>query len=73
MTPAEILEAVFKFGGLAGAAAALAYYGGQWTRSIRSIDETVKSMDSRLEKLTDIQHAHGERLAGVEARQAAHR
>lgn len=73
MTPVEIIELSFKLLGLVGGALALAYYGGQLTRSIRSIDETVKSMDSRLEKLTDIQHAHGERLAGVEARQAAHR
>ena len=73
MTPAEIMELGFKLVGLIGGALALAYYGGQWTRSIRSIDESVKSMDAKLEKLTDIQHAHGERLAGVEARQAAHR
>ena len=73
MTPAEILELSFKLLGLVGAALGLAYYGGQFTRSIKSIDENVKTMNDRLEKLTDIQHAHGERLAGVEARQAAHR
>jgi hypothetical protein len=73
MTPAEIIELGFKLVGLVGGALALAYYGGQFTRSIRSIDENVRAMNERLEKLTDIQHAHGERIAGVEARQAANR
>lgn len=73
MTPAEILEAVFKFGGLIGGAAALAYYGGQWTRNLRSIDEAVRDMRDDLKAVATTQHAHGERLAGLEARQAAHR
>lgn len=73
MTPAEILEAVFKFGSLGGAAAALAYYGGQWTRSVRSIDETVKEMRDDIKAMSVTQQSHAERLAGIEARQAAHR
>lgn len=73
MTIAESLSLGFQLLGGIGGALALAYYGGQWTRSIKSIESTVLELKDDVKGVIQTQHSHGERLAGVEARQAVHR
>lgn len=73
MTVAEGLSLTFQLLGVIGGALALAYYGGQWTRSIKSIESTVLELKDDMRGVINTQHAQGERLAGVEARQAVHR
>lgn len=73
MTISEILTVAFQIAGLVGAALTLAYYGGQWTRSIKSIETTVTELRDDIKGIANTQQAHGERIAGIEARQAVQR
>lgn len=74
MTIAESLSLAFQLLGVIGGALALAYYGGQWTRSIKSIESTVIELKDDVKGVVHTQQTHGERIASVEARcQAVHR
>lgn len=73
MTISEWIGVGFQIGSVVFGALALAYYGGQWTRSIKSIESTMLELRDDLKGLSSTQQSHAERLAGIEARQAVHR
>ena len=73
MSISEWIGFGFQLGSVVFGALALAYYGGQWTRSIKSIESTMLELRDDLKGVASTQQNHGERLAGLEARQAVHR